>query len=763
MIKFLFIIFFPVILIPHGLFSQDIYKGIIKGKIVDRETQNPLSNALIEIINSDKKTFSDIKGDFEFDSLKYDSYQLKITCQGYEAFLKSDLILYAGKPLEVLINLIPHGVFTEQIDVEANYFQQISEINLSIINLDYEEIRRAPGATEDISRMLQTAPGISIGNDQRNDLIVRGGSPAENLILIDGIEIPNINHFGTDGSSSGAIGFVNSKFIRETNMITGGFPSMYGDKLSGVIDISFRDGNKKKFYSDINLSLNGFGGIFEGPLAEKGSFLFSVRRSYLELLKDAIRLTSVPNYWDFNLKFSYNLSPTDKLIVIGLLGIDKIEFSGETVDDNPYGDSKDHQKTLGVGVNYKKIFRNGFIETVLSDSYTDNYIIQIDGQTALPIFENTANNNEVILKSEINYRLSQNFILNTGLGGKLPDINNQIFLRGDTSAAGYPYDTIKSDFNISTFKLFAHANITSKLSDDKVILNTGFRIDYFDYISLKTYFSPRAGLTYKISPVTSLNAAYGIYFQSPEYVWLSSSLSNKNLNSIRCEHYVLGFDHFFKSDIKFSAEVYYKKYKDYAVWKDVPTYILIDGGVDFGPNFVGEAASAGKGFAKGFDISVQKKLSNRNGLYGIINYSYIKTGFTALAGGEKPGAYDPGHQFTLIAGYQFDNGWLAGLKFKYTGGRPYTPIDYEASAKVNRAVFATDDFNSARYPYYMRVDLRVDKKFDFSNSTLIGYIELQNLFDRENIHAYYWNKNAKKPGTIYQWAFFPVGGISLQF
>lgn len=135
----------------------------------------------------------------------------------------------------------------------------------------------------------------------------------------------------------------------------------------------------------------------------------------------------------------------------------------------------------------------------------------------------------------------------------------------------------------------------------------------------------------------------------------------------------------------------------------------------------------------------------------------------ALAGNEKPGAFDPGNQFTLISGYQFNDGWLVGAKFKYSGGRPYTPLNYQASAQVNRAVFATDDFNSARYPYYMRIDLRADKKFDFKNASLICYLELQNLFDRENIYAYYWNEDTKSPGTVYQWAFFPVGGISVQF
>lgn len=757
----IYILFILSAVFPELLFSQE--NGIIKGKIVDMETQNPVKNASVELINSGEKSISDDAGEFEFKKLKYDSYQIKITCKGYESSVKSDLIVYASKPLEVTITLIPRGIYTEQIDVRSNYFQQSSAVNLSTTNLDFEEIRRAPGATEDISRMLQTAPGISIGNDQRNDLIIRGGSPSENLIMIDGIEIPNINHFGTDGSSSGAIGFINSKFIRETNILTGGFPSIYGDKLSGVIDINFREGSRKKFFGDVNLSLAGFGGIFEGPLANKGTFLFSVRRSYLELLRDAIRLTSVPNYWDVNLKCTYDLSSEDKLTLIGLLGLDKIDFSEESAEDNPYGNSNVNQKTLGAGINYKKIFKKGYIETVLSDSYTDNYILQIDGESALPVFKNTAANNEFILRSAINYKLSNLFTLNAGAGLKSANINNLIFLAGDTSAAGYAYDTINSDFNIKSVKLFSHMNLTSKLFNDALILNTGIRVDYFDYIRLKTYFSPRIGISYKLSGITSLNAAYGIYYQTPEYIWLSSAPVNKNLNSIRSEHFIAGLEHYFSGDLKATAETYYKRYKDYPVWKDIPNYILIDGGADFGPNIVGEAVSAGTGYAYGFDITIQKKLSSRNGLYGMINYSYIKSGFTALAGGEKPGAYDPGHQFTLICGYQFNDGWLAGFKFKYAGGRPYTPIDYEASKEVNREVYATDQFNSARYPYYMRIDIRVDKKFDFKSTSIIGYVELQNVLDRENIYSYYWNENSKKPGTIYQWAFFPVGGISVQF
>ena len=761
-IKITLLLILSISVLSSESYSQIKNTGIIRGKIIDEITESPLENASVELGNTGIITITNKKGEFTFKNLAFDSYEIKISSAGYEPLIKSDLTIYASKPLEIVVNLKPKGVITDVIDVEANSFEKSSNVNISSINLNYEEIRRAPGAAEDISRMLQTAPGVAIGNDQRNDIIIRGGSPSENLIIIDGIEIPNINHFGTDGSTSGAIGFINSKFIREADMLTGGFPSLYGDRLSGVINIKFKEGSRKEFYTDVNLSISGFGAVVEGPLSEKGSVLFSVRRSYLELIHNAIRLTSVPNYWDVNLKAVFDLTPTDKLTYIGLLGLDKIDFSGESAEDNPFGNSSSDQTTIGTGVSYKKLFSKGYLQNVLSYSGSVNNVIQIDGPTAEINFENDAYNNELILQSDYNYQLSRSVILNTGIGGKYVFNNSYLYLKGDTSAAGFVYDTINSNSDINTFKLFGHVNFTTKFLEDRLILNTGARVDYFDYIRLQTYFSPRAGATYNFTPVTSFNLAWGIYFQSPEYIWLSSSPLNSQLNSIRCEHYIAGLDHFFSSDIKATAEIFYKKYKDYPVWVDIPTYILIDGGAEFGPNIVGVAASAGNGYTKGFDISIQKKLSG-TGLYGMINYSYINSGFTALAGNEKPGAFDPGNQFTLIAGYQFKNGWLLGTKFKYSGGRPYTPINNEASELVNRAVFATDDFNSARYPYYMRIDLRVDKKFDFRNASLVAYLEVQNLFDRQNIYSYYWDDNENELGTIYQWAFFPLGGISVQF
>lgn len=755
-----------VILLVFSLqaFAAEDNNGIIQGKVKDGETQKGIGNAVIKIQNTTIQTVSDKNGDFKFENLKYDSYRLEISIIGYIPTVKSDIIISSSKAVDVIIEMQPTSYSTENIDVQASYFQKSSDVNLSMTNFDYEEVRRAPGASEDISRMLQTAPGVSIVNDQRNDLVVRGGSPSENLIMIDGVEIPNINHYGTQGSTGGPISFINLKFIREADIYTGGFISKYGDKLSSVVDIKFREGSNTNYINNIDLSFAGFGGVFEGPITSKSSYLFSIRRSYLDLLKGSIRLSAVPNYWDFNLKLNYNIDQNNSLSLIGFSALDKIEFKyddASSVDDFPYN-TVDNTNTYTGGLVYKKLFKSGYMQSVISNSYTDYYIYGTYAPTGKEQYSLNSYENEFTYKTDFNFKLTKSSILNFGLGGKYGNFRNEMFSASDTTPVGYVIPELRTDSKIITTKLYSNVNLTQKFFDEKVILNAGARVDYFDYINLKTTFSPRFGLSYKVTPSTSINASYGIFHQSPAYIWLATNEANRNLCSIRSDHYIFGIEQTITPAIMMIAEVYEKRYSDYPVSIDDPRYILIDGGADYGPNLVGAAASVGYGYVRGFDFSIQKKLSG-NGLYGTLNYSYSKSGFTALEGGEKPAAFDPTHQFTIIAGYQVADDWLIGLKFKYAGGRPYTPYDINASVNAGRGVWDMNNFNGERYPEYHRLDLRVDKKFYFKKASITGYLELQNVYNRQNIYGYFWNQAKNEVGTIYHWAFMPVGGFSMQF
>ncbi|MBI5403973.1 MAG: TonB-dependent receptor [Ignavibacteriae bacterium] len=743
---------------------NDKDNGIIYGKVIDNETQKGIEGAVIKIINTDLKTGSDKNGEFKFERLIYGTYRIEVSNIGYTPKNLSDIVVYSSKPVVVVVELNSTNITTEDINVEANYFQKNSDVNVSSLNLDYEEVRRAPGAAEDISRMLQTAPGVSLVNDQRNDLIVRGGSPSENLFLVDGIEIPNINHYGSLGTTGGPIGFINLKLIREADIYTGGFISKYGDKLSSVVDIKFREGSKTNYINNVDFNMAGFGGLFEGPISKKSSYILSVRRSYLDLLKSAIRLTAVPNYWDINMKLDYKFDNNNILSLVGFGAIDKINFKVDentTVNDWPY-DSDDRTNSYTAGLNYTRLFNKGYMQAVVSNTRTDYYDDLIFSKTGIREYFNDSYENTTNFKFDLNYKLSNYLFMNFSAGGKHLIFKSDMYAKADTTPEGYPIPELRFSSKLNANKYYSSLNFTGKLFNEKIIVNVGGRFDYFDYIRLKSEFSPRIGVSYKVLPTTSINASFGIFRQSPENVWLASNSQNKNLNSIKCEHYVFGIEHMLSSSFNAVVEIYHKVYNGYPVSLDDPRYILIDGGANYGPNLVGASTSAGYGDIKGLDISLQKKLTG-NGIYGLLTYSYSKSGFTALAGGEKPAAFDPTHQFTVIAGYQVADDWLIGIKFKYAGGRPYTPFDNAKSKSLGRGVYNMDKFNGERYIDYHRLDLRVDKKFYFKAATLTAYMELQNVYNRENVFGYFWNKDKNEVGTVYQWAFMPVGGFSLQF
>jgi len=755
-----------ILLISATVVYPQNAKGVITGLITDIETQSPLPDAEITIIELNRITNTDSTGSFTFTGVPFGTYRVKISASGYEPAVKTDIVVLSARPAEIVTGLTSRSYKTETIDVEGKYFQKSTDENTSTFNLDFEEVRRAPGSVEDISRMVQVLPGVSPGNDQRNDLIVRGGSPSENLTMIDGIEIPNINHYPSQGSSSGPIGMINVKFINEVNFSTGGFSAKHGDKLSSVMDIKFREGQRKSFLADINLSTAGFGAVVEGPMLSKnGSYLFSFRRSYLNLIRSAIRLAAVPNYWDFNLKAVYDINKNNKLTFIGIAGLDKISFEGsasEVSDENPYGNAKGDQEQFTAGFNLTTLFKKGFIQTTFANSSNYYYYLLTDITTNAVVFDYDSYESDFNLNTEIFYQLSRNSSITLGGGGRYIRFKNDLYVRPDTTEFGDPLPVLninlKSEFN----KGSAFAQYSLKLFKDNVIFNAGLRYDYFSGINKKHAISPRAGLSIKLLPITTLNFSTGIYTQAPEYLWVTSDPLNKDLKYIKTYHYVAGIEHLFADDLRVTVEAYYKSYSDYPVSVYIPTLILVNGGSENGPNFVGEATSKGYGYVKGIDFSLHKKLTG-SGIYGMINYSLSESKFTALKGGPKPGSFDYRHNLTIIAGYQLSNDWLIGIKYRYTTGRPYTPFDVEKSIIAGRGVYQTDKFNEARYKDYNRLDIRVDKKWNFKKLTIISYVELQNVFDTTNVYQYFWNEYKNQQGTIYQWAFLPVGGFSIQF
>jgi hypothetical protein len=656
-------------------------------------------------------------------------------------------------------------VQTDEIVVESERFVKPLDITTSFKNLNYEEIRRSPGGFEDIGRVVQTLPGVSFVNDGRNDLIVRGGSPAENLFLVDNSRIPNINHFGSQGSTGGPVSIINLDFVKEVSFITGGFSARYGDILSSVLDIKLREGNRNRFMGDVDLSATGFGATFEGPIGNKknGSWLASVSRSYLDLVFNAVGFGFIPEYTAVQLKGVYDIDKRNTLTIGAIGNFDLVRFNNDKIDnrqdnanilkDNQWGYTNSYELRTLIGNKSYSLLN-------LTRNFT-NFDFAGRNANFEETFKNVSQEGETELKAEYFWLPDKLTEISFGGSGKLINFRNEIKSAADTLLIIDPSSIIipPLDFNDShnTFKGFAYAQITRRLFTH-LRTTAGFRYDYFDFIEKKNYLSPRLSATIMFTHNFNLNLSYGIFYQSPSYIWLVSNSQNTSLRDIKAEHYVTGLEYIIGTDMRTTIEFYYKRYSDYPASSLRPYFVLANNGGDYPKpeNFGLEPlVSAGRGYAKGVEFYFQKSLTTN--LYGTMNFSIFQAKYTSLDGIERESDYDNRFIFIISGGYIFGKGWEFSSKFRYIGGRPYTPINPANGIQL------VSQYNSERYPDYYSLDIRTDKRWNFKKWSLITYVDIQDITGRKNIVSYEWNKYTNQIKVNKSIGVFPTIGISAMF
>lgn len=762
--KMRIILIFIGIFYYFNLFPQD--KGEINGRIVDKMTQQPVIGGIVEIVQLKLKTGTDDNGYFILSGIPAGVYSVQFSSVGYVPLIKDFISVNSNSSLNILAEL--EIISTDEINVEALRFEKPIDISNSFKNLSFEEIRRSPGGFEDIGRVIQTLPGVSFVNDGRNDLIVRGGSPAENLFLVDGAPIPNINHFGSQGTTGGPTSIIDLNFIREVNFLTGGFSARYGDKLSSVLDIKLREGNRNRFMGNINLSATGFGGILEGPIgsSEKGSWLFSIRRSYLDFVFNAVGFGFIPEYNSLQLKGVYDINPNNILTVNFIGNIDKVRFNNDDIEDKQNNENilKNNQYGYTNSYELKSLLSNkSFSRIILSRSYS-NYDYSGRDANFVEKFKNLSEEGQTVLKAEYNLIPNSKSEISFGAEGKLINFKNEIKTAQDTlytidPQTGNRYVIPALDFNTSntTFKFASYIQLTQSFLN-RIKINLGLRYDYFDFINKKNYISPRASATISILHNFNLNFSYGIFYQSPSYIWLVSNSQNRDLMNIRADHYIAGIEYILGKDSRATIEVYYKKYKDYPASSLRPYFILANNGGDYEntSNFGLEPlVSEGIGYAKGIELFFQKTLSEK--FYATANLSLFMAKYTSLDGIERASNFDNGVLFIANGGYIAGKGWEISSKFRYVGGRPFTPINqFDGTQLITQ-------YNSDRLPDYYSLDIRVDKKWSFKKWSLVTYVDIQNITGKKNITSYKWNKYTREIESNKSLGVFPTVGINAMF
>ena len=735
--------------------------GTLHGRVLNNATKESIIGANVTIPGTALGMVTDINGDFTFSNIPTGIYQLKISQIGFSPAVKTDIVVAAGKPTELVIEINEMLIDVGGVTVSADFFQKNVEKPISMQTLGAEEIRRLPGGFEDVVRAVSILPGVAQVDNGRNDLIVRGGAPSENLFLIDNIEVANINHFGTQGATGGPASFINLDFVSGTEFSSGGFGARYGDRLSSVLSVNLRDGRTDRFGGKATIAATQFGLSGEGPIGEQGSYIVSARRSYLDFIFRAAGFAFVPEYWDFLIKANYELTRNDNITVLSISAIDNVKQFNDT-KEKQYGNSRilaSSQYQGIAGVSWRHLFKGGFSTVTFGTTYV-KYDTRQDDTLGNPVFTNKSTENEMSLRGDVAYQLSLHTELGFGVIGKAVPLTTDLFLRPTTSNFGEAI-TASANYSSTAYKGAAYVQVSQTM--DRMRLTLGGRVDYFNLIKDNVVFAPRLSATYALTEITNLNASVGKYHQAPSYIWIISNVANSKLKFTSVNQAIVGIDHLLRADVKISLEGYYKQYYDYPASITRTYLVMANTGGGFGGAEEGFASfgtdpltSAGAGRARGVELFLQKKSSDIPH-YALLSLSYNIAEFKGLDGVWRPGNFDQRVILNLGGGYIFNERWEFSGKFRLATGRPFTPID-PATGTSNIALY-----NSNRVVTNHSLDLRIDRRFNFEGWNLVTYLDVQNLYNRKQENAPRWNAYKHEVEQTSSIGILPSIGVTAEF
>ncbi len=730
-----------MLLAPAFLFAQT---GTIRGTVTDALTNAPIPFATIFVLNANKGATTDENGNFALTELTPGLYDLRASFLGYRDATRFEIQVTNARPVFVEFQLEEQSEGLQEVVVKASAFKKTEESPLSLRTIGVAEIQRNPGANRDISKVVQTLPGVTTSASFRNDLIIRGGAPNENRFYLDDVEVPNINHFATQGSSGGPVGLINVNFIREVDFYSGAFPANRGNTLSSVFNFNQTDGRSDRTGATFMLGASDAGLTLDGPIGEKTTYLLSARRSYLQFLFRALELPFLPTYNDFQAKVKHKFDQKNELYFVGLGAIDQFELNTDAnkteeqqylLDNLPVSPQWNYTN----GLVYKHYGDHGYWTVVLSRNMLNN--------EAEKYFRNDASTeNNLVLRyrsQEIENKLrientlrTGSYKFNYGAGYERVKYNNRTFNRVFTSSGAQTVD-YASEFSMGKYALFGQ--LSRNYKGERLIVSLGFRLDgnsYSDEMNnpLKQ-FSPRFSLAYAFSDAVSFNFNTGRFFQLPPYTILGYQENGTFINKanrigfIRADHVVAGLAWNTASNSRISLETYFKQYANYPfLLRDSLTLANLGG--DFGIIGNEPAVSRSAGRAYGLELLFQQRLFK--GFYGIASYTLGWSEFEDKNGNYVPSSWDARHIANLALGKKFGKNWEAGINWRFQSALPYTPFS-DASALV-----ANWDVNARGIPDYSRLntlranasntlDLRIDKRWYFKRWSLNLYLDIENL------------------------------------
>lgn len=734
--------------------------GKVIGNVQNENTTATLEDVHIFAEGTTFDTYSDSSGDFILE-LPVGTYTIVAFLDGYGEKVFFQTKISSGNDTTLNIELSSEGEELDEVIIQTNENTSARAADmitpLSVQKMTIQEIQSNPGGNFDVSKVVQALPGVGLSNGigERNDIIIRGGAPNENVYYLDGVEIPVLNHFQTQGSSGGAQGILNVAFIENLKLTTSAFDAKYNDALSSTFVIKQRDGNPNRFTGSGRVSTTESSLTLEGPLSSKTTFLASARKSYLGLLFKAIDLPIRPNFSDFQYKVTHKFNDKTTLSAIGIGAIDNFKFAETrestpedlyTLRSTPYINQWTY--TTGFTLNHK--INNGFLNFVVSrnmfrtkiDKFEDEQ--KIEDQRTLRIRSDETENkfrfnvNQFINGWKVTAGTSAQYV---GYSGDVFNkVRNAIY--NEEGEVVSPVQTVSFDSKINFWKYGVFAQGAKRFFDRKLLVSAGARTDMNSFTEagnnpLKTL-SPRLSLSYRLHPQWNLNASSGIYYKIPTYTALgfkndADEFINKDMKYTQSTHYVLGAEFLPENSLRFTLEGFYKRYSDYPISENTGIS-LANQGTEFGSVGSERILTQGKGEAYGVELFAQKKMTKN--LFYTLSYSFVISKFSGLDGQLVRSSWDNRHLFSGIIGYDLPKNWEIGMKYRFAGGNPYTPFDMEASQQnymlLGQGIIDVDMLNESRLKNYSQLDLRVDKTYHYKNVSLNFYLDMQNVLMQKN-------------------------------
>lgn len=733
------------------VFSNNIYSqasapklGGVTGKVLNKNTNEPIPYANVMILGSTLGSSTDEKGFFEIKDVPVGFIRIVVSVVGYKYVISDELQIFTNHSAYTVIKMEEAPKDLLEVNIVAVQ-EKSKESPISLRTISLQEIEKSPGSNRDVSKAVQNLPGVAAGAVNRNDLIVRGGGPSENVFYLDDVEIPIINHFATQGASGGAVGIINPDFVRQVDFLSGAFPSNRGGALSSVMNIKQKEGSRDKMHFKGSIGASDLALTYELPIKDN-NLLFSYRRSYLQFLFTALGLPFLPTYDDIQFRYKWNIDQKNEILFLGLAAFDRSELNLNI--DNP-DESQQYllntlpdynQLSYTVGAVYKHYNENSIDMVVLSRNMLRNAFEKFrdNDKNSAKLFDYSSVEAENKLRYEkryttlpfdLSFGANARYSKYTNNSNRTINVNNMLF-----------QDSYSSLIDLFSYGLFVQTG--DAYFKERLKLGMGARFDGNTYSDLMSnplvQFSPRISASYLFNEHLSINANVGHYTKEPSYTSMGYKDSNnvfvnkETLKYIHVNHYVLGLEFNTKAKIKASVEGFYKQYYNYPITLN-EGISLASKGNDFGAVGDEPLISDGKGRAYGIEALFTANDIKKFNIYAV--FTYFISEFTDIQGKYVSSSWDNRFILNLTASRKFKYDWLVSARWRLIGGSPYTPIDEYVSSQINiwdarrQPYLDYTKFNSLRLGNYHQLDIRVDKEFAWKNFDITLYLDIQNVYN----------------------------------